>query len=90
MSLVLQYRTVAYLNELKELARRSRRSFEDILRAELARGESVERGAEANITETPAEPEPLSPPHEPQVTAPAPLLLKMQGQCHPPSFLSRL
>lgn len=63
--------TVAYLTELRDVARRSSRSFEDILRAELARiGESVGEGAEANVTETPAEPEPLSPPNEPQVTPP--------------------
>lgn len=60
--------TVAYLTELRDLARRSSRSFEDILKAELARiGESMEEGAAANVTETPAEPEPLSPPDEPQV-----------------------
>jgi len=63
--------TVAYLTELRDLARRSSRSFEDILSAELARiGESMGKGAEANVTETPAEPEPLSPPGEPQVTPP--------------------
>lgn len=60
--------TVAYLTELRDLARRSSRSFEDILKAELARiGESMGKGAAANVTETPAGPEPLSPPDEPQV-----------------------
>lgn len=63
--------TVAYLTELRDLARRSSRSFEDILRTELARmGESVRKEAEANVTETPAEPEPLSPPEERQDTSP--------------------
>lgn len=63
--------TAAYLTDLRDLARRSSRSFEDILRAELARiGESVGKRAEAMVTETPAESEPPSPPDECQVTPP--------------------
>ena len=63
--------TVAYLTELRDLARVSSRSFEDILRAELTRiGESVGKGSEANVTETPEEPEQWSTPDEPQVAPP--------------------
>lgn len=61
--------TVAYLTELKDLAKRSSRSFEDILREELARiGESVEREAQANIAETPAETEPPPVTDEPPIS----------------------
>lgn len=64
--------TVAYLTELRDLAMRSSRSYEDIVRAELARiGKSVGKRAEANVTETPAEPEPLLPTCESQATPPA-------------------
>lgn len=64
--------TVSYLTELKELAKLSNRSFEDILREELARiVESVEREAQVNVAEAPAVPEPLPFTDKPQVTPPA-------------------
>ncbi|XP_051234882.1 uncharacterized protein LOC127351407 [Dicentrarchus labrax] len=63
--------TVAYLTELKDLAQRSSKSFEDILREELARiGESVGRETQDNGTETPAEPAPTPLTDEPQVMPP--------------------
>ncbi|XP_067455504.1 zinc finger CCHC domain-containing protein 12-like [Thunnus thynnus] len=63
--------TVAYLTELRELAKLSTRSFEDILRAELARiGESVGTGAETSTTEAPAEPDPTSLPDDPHIMTP--------------------
>ncbi|KAK0148356.1 Paraneoplastic antigen Ma1 [Merluccius polli] len=62
---------VAYLTELKDLAQRSSKSFEDILREELARiGESVGRETQVNDTETPAEPAPTPLTDEPQVMPP--------------------
>ncbi|KAK0137847.1 Paraneoplastic antigen Ma1 [Merluccius polli] len=63
--------TVAYLTELKDLAQRSSKSFEDILREELARiGESVGRETQVNDTETPAEPAPTPLTDEPRVMPP--------------------
>ena len=63
--------TVAYLTERKDLAQRSSKSFEDILREELARiGESVGRETQVNDTETPAEPAPTPLTDEPRVMPP--------------------
>ena len=63
--------TETYLSELRDLAKRSSRSFEDILRVELGRiGESVGREVPVTVAEIPVEQEPFPLTDEPQTTPP--------------------